>query len=1008
MPSSHRTEPERLAALESLHVLDTPPELAFDGLVRAAALACGMPISLLSLVDSDRQWFKANVGMPDTTQTPRDVSFCNHAIAKEGLFEVPDATADPRFADNLLVTAAPDIRFYAGSTLRLSDGSHVGALCVIGREPGRLTPAQREILLHLSAAAVQLLEARRTAHELTISEARFRALSESSPLGVFATDADGACTYVNERWQGIFDVTQIDALGHDWSRTLHPDDREGALAEWQHSVSRRLDFGKEFRVRRDGGAVLHARMVSRPILSENGEISGHVGSVEDITRQALQHEALESAHRKLQMATESGRIGVWESDVESGSAEWTPQMFALFGLSGGSGSVCRELWLECMHPEDRESVGQVLREAIIGDGHLDTEYRVVWSDGSVHHLRSSAHITRDADGRAVQMLGVNWDVTPLRRLSDELAEQHELLHVTLQSIGDAVITTDASGRVSWQNPAAEQMTGWTSADAAGRPLRQVFRIVGEGTRLPADDPVMTCMQSGKVAGPAGHTLLLSRDGTEYSIEDSAAPILDRSGALLGAVLVFRDVTEQRRLSLEMTYRATHDALTGLVNRSEFETRLQRRLDGAREDGSENALMYIDLDQFKLVNDACGHAAGDELLSRVARLLGDIVRSRDTLARLGGDEFGLILEHCNSDQALRIAQQICDRMDVFRFVHDARRFRIGTSIGLVPLDGRWGDTSAAMQAADISCHAAKESGRNRVHVWFDTDKAMQDRRDDMRWATRLAQAIDESRFELHVQRIEPITSSDGGIRAEMLMRLREADGSLVMPNAFLPAAERFHLATRIDRWVLQSTVEALAGMPDLSSVELLCVNLSGRSIGDRVFHRDAVELLEAAGSDVCRRLCLEVTETAAVTNMADATVFIDRARALGVRVALDDFGAGASAFGYLKTLAVDLLKIDGQFITGLIDDPLNEAAVRCFVDVARVMGLKTVAECVDSPETLQRVRELGIDYAQGFLLHRPEPADGGIFTLGGNSAKADASSSDLSPTGSNPRLGELTG
>ena len=971
---SRHTESERLASLKRLRVLDTPPEPAFDGLVRAAARVCGVPMSQLTLIDADRQWFKASVGFPGPPATPREYAFCDHAIAEGGLFEVLDATLDPRFADNPLVTGEPRIRFYAGVTLRLSGGAHVGTLCVIDRVPRTLTAEQREILTQLSEAAVGLLEARRATHDLALGDARFHALGESSSLGVFSTDSEGACTGTNERWQSIFGVSAEDAREQGWSEGVHPEDRTALLAGWQRAASRGLDFASEFRVRQLDGAVRFVRAVSRSVRSADGELEGHVGTVEDVTERVLQHAALEDAHRKLQMATDSGRIGVWEWDVSRDVTTWTPQMFALYGLAAGPERIHRDLWLDRVHPEDRESVRRRLEVSLSGEDRLDGEYRIVWHDGSIRHLRVSAHVTRDADGAAVQVTGVNWDVTPLRRLTEELADQHELLKVTLESIGDAVITTDALGRITWQNPVAEQMTGWLSAEAVGRPFREVFHVHDARTRRPIEDPVKACASGARANARIRHALLVDRDGRRLSIENSAAPIRDREGVVLGTILVFRDVTEQRRLASEMNFRATHDALTGLLNRTEFERRLEARLGSARGDRTEDALMYIDLDQFMLVNDACGHAAGDELLRQVGGLFGEIVRGGDALARLGGDEFGVILEHCSGDRASRLAQQICDRMKTFRFEHDGRRFQIGTSIGLVPLDGRWEDTSALMQAADVSCHAAKEAGRNRVHEWFDTDKAMRGRRGDMRWATRLAQALDEERLVLHAQRIEALDPGGEGLRAEMLVRLRETDGSLIMPGVFLPAAERYHVITRLDRWVLRSTIELLSSLSDVSGVELLCVNLSGHSIGDRIFHQEAMALLDRAGAGVCRRLCFEVTETAAVTNLVDAALFIDRVRALGVRVALDDFGAGASSFGYLRMLSVDSLKIDGQFIRGLAEDPLNEAAVRSFVEAARVLGLTTVAEFVDSPATLEQIRRLGVDYAQGHLLHAPEVVD----------------------------------
>lgn len=315
------------------------------------------------------------------------------------------------------------------------------------------------------------------------------------------------------------------------------------------------------------------------------------------------------------------------------------------------------------------------------------------------------------------------------------------------------------------------------------------------------------------------------------------------------------------------------------------------------------------------------------------------------------------------------------MNDFRFTHEGRRFRIGASVGLVPLDARWASAAAAMQAADTSCYAAKEAGRNRVHLWFDSDAQMQARRHETQWATRLEQALDEDRFVLYAQRIHSLAAQPGaGLHAEVLLRLRDEAGGLVLPGSFLPAAERFHLAARIDRWVLRHALAQLSGLADLGCVQVLCVNLSGQSLGDRAFHQQAMELLREAGPAVCACLCLEITETAVITHMGDALGFIEQLHTLGVRVALDDFGAGASSFGYLKRLPVDLLKIDGQFIRNLTTDALDNAAVRCFVDVARVMKLRTVAEFVDSAEVLARVSEIGVDFAQGFLLHRPEPIE----------------------------------
>ena len=1110
MPTAEKRDNEAatLAALHALEVLDTGPEAEFDALVRAASTICGVPISLISLIDAERQWFKANVGLPGVSETPRDVAFCAHAVLGDEIFEVPDATRDARFADNPLVAGQPDIRFYAGAPIRLTDGSRVGTLCVIDREPRVLDETQREVLRLLAVVAARALESRRAIlgllARLATEQERLRRLYEASPVmlhsidlearllsvsdswlsklgysrdevigqpsvdfmtprsrefvlkvglpALFATghrenielemvsksgqtidvlvsatverDPDGspvrALAYsedvtlrrraenalaeerrrlaniidgtdvgtwewnvqtgvvrANERWTQTvgYSVEELGPLSIDtWRKSVHPDDLPRSSALLERHIAGEIDlYEADTRVRhRDGRWVWthsRGRVMSR---TTDGQAEWMFGIRQDITERKQREESLRKSELFLERTGKLAGVGGWEVDLATGDIYWSPETCRIHGVAPGHRPGLEEV-LGFYPPAARSVLQSAVETAISGGPGYDLELPLVRLNGERVWVRTVGTV-EFADGKPVRLYGAFQDVTEPRRLAAELAKQHELLRVTLQSIGDAVITTDADGKVTWLNPVAERMTGWPTAEAQGRPLARVFHIVNEETRQVSQNPGALCLEQGTVAGLADHTVLISRDGEEFGIEDSAAPIRDAQGELLGVVLVFHDVTEQRRLSGEMSFRATHDALTGLVNRAEFESRLRRLLHKAHEDRSEHALLYIDLDQFKLVNDACGHGVGDQLLQQLSRLFGEAVRARDTLARLGGDEFAIILEHCKPDQAMRVGQQICDRMDDFRFIHDGRRFRIGTSIGLVPVDSRWSTMAAIVQAADTACYTAKEAGRNRVHVWFDTDLAIRARSGEMQWASRIEQALDENRFVLFAQRIMPVRGGPGGVHAEVLLRLIGTDGALVPPGAFLPAAERFHLASRIDRWVLRHAIDWMQAVPDLTSIENLSVNLSGQSVGDRAFHRWANEVLTGAGADIRARLCFEITETAAVTNLADAAAFIEQVRAAGVRVALDDFGAGASSFGYLKTLAVDFLKIDGQFIRDLVTDPLDDAAVRCFADVAKVVGIKTVAEFVEQEEVLERLRAIGVDFAQGFLLHRPVPID----------------------------------
>ncbi len=721
--------------------------------------------------------------------------------------------------------------------------------------------------------------------------------------------------------------------------------------------------------------------VLRVVGGPDGE-GGRVGVVmQDVTEPAGVRAELERTLERLDLATHGGGIGVWDLDLRAGTLSWDDAMWRLHGEAPHGQRISPAGWRRRLHGPDRAAARAALRETLRSRTPLDGEWRVDWPDGSVHVLRGSGRVLRDGAGRPLRLAGVCWDVSEERRLQQQLEEQHELLEVTLQSIADAVLTTDAQGRVTWLNPVAQRLTGWTADEARGQPSVRVFETARDDDGPePLPDPVQQCLASGQPAQLPPGAVLVGRDGERRAVDDSVAPIRGHAGRVLGAVLVFRDVTQQRRQFDEIRWRASHDVLTGLVNRAEFGQRLARTFERARRDDSHHVLLAFDLDRFKLVNDHCGHAAGDTVLREVAQRLEAGVRGRDTVARLGGDEFAAILENCSLEEGVHVAQKLCDTLDQYRFQAGEQSFRIGASIGVAPLDGRWPDAETALREADACCMLAKEQGRNRVQAWAPDDATLRAHQSEHRWATRLQQALDEDRFELDLQRVLPAQGAeeDGRLRGELLLRLRERDGSRVLPGAFMPAAERFHIAPRIDRWVLRQAVALLQreGGPDIAS---LAVNVSGLTLQDAAFHEEARALLLQLGRARAAALCLEITETAVITRMADAARFITQMRALGARIALDDFGAGASSYSYLKALPVDLLKIDGQFVRALMTDPLDQVAVRSFVDVARALGLTTVAECVETPEVLLELVRLGVGEVQGFLLHRPEPLAGLLAT-----------------------------
>jgi diguanylate cyclase (GGDEF)-like protein/PAS domain S-box-containing protein len=570
-----------------------------------------------------------------------------------------------------------------------------------------------------------------------------------------------------------------------------------------------------------------------------------------------------------------------------------------------------------------------------------------------------------------------------KHMEQLLFEEKELAQVTLQSIGDAVITTDATGNVRSLNPIAEQLTGWTSEDARGRPLDNVFCIVSEINRRPLDNPLAPVFDRGEIVGLANHTLLVARDGTEYAIEDSAAPIRMENGYLLGAVLVFRDVTHSRTLAHRLSWQSSHDELTELANRRAFERYLEDGAIAAMREEEEHTLCYVDLDRFKVVNDTCGHVAGDELLRQVGQLFQFHCRKSDILARVGGDEFGLLLYRCSLDRGRQIARSLIDAFANFHFVWGNSSFSIGISIGLVaiaPNSIRQSDffsTNNLLDAAEAACYAAKYRGRNRLHVYHPDDREVTRHLSESHWVNRLNRACQDDRFVLYYQPIAPLKSTVAVTEHyEVLLRLIGDAGEVISPAAFMPAAERYNLMPKVDRWVIQTFFklkhDALErGESEAIANSVYAINLSGASVNDEEF----IEFLQQQFDRYQippQSICFEITETIALNSLSKAAQFIRDLRSLGCQFALDDFGSGTSSFSYLKHLPVDYLKIDGHFVRDILKDPIDLEIVKAIDAIGHVMNLKTIAEFVSDEKILTKVRELGVDYAQGFGIAKPQP------------------------------------
>ncbi|MCX7220446.1 MAG: EAL domain-containing protein [Burkholderiales bacterium] len=571
----------------------------------------------------------------------------------------------------------------------------------------------------------------------------------------------------------------------------------------------------------------------------------------------------------------------------------------------------------------------------------------------------------------------------------QLFEERQRLEVTLNSIGDGVITTDRYGNVTYLNPVAEEKTGWAMADACGQPVSKILVLLHGETGKPSQLPIEICLRTGEISGVAQQSGLVSKQGGNYSIENSTAPMRDSDNNIIGAVLVFHDVSDARQLAEKMTYQATHDALTDLVNRREFERRLENAIQSTITQGHQHALAYLDLDQFKIVNDTCGHSAGDELLRQITGLLRLSLRANDMLARLGGDEFGVLLESCPPQIASQIAENLRNVICDFHFVWDDKTFPISVSIGLVSFGGP--DTecmslSEILSIADSACYTAKDLGRNRIHVYQADDSAMNKRHGEMDWYTKIFKAIEQNRLVLYVQKILALKNVDKADEnyyehVEMLIRLVNEAGDIIPPMAFIPAAERYGLMPEIDRWVIRTAFSHIASLAHGAS-SLFAINLSGASLNDEKTLPYIYAQLASSGISA-KSICFEITETAAIANLLNARAFIIALKARGCKFALDDFGSGMSSFAYLKHLPVDFLKIDGCFVKGIATDTVDAAMVAAINDIGHVMGLKTIAEFAENTEILEQLKQRGVDFAQGYGVGYPTPMISAIAAISCN-------------------------
>jgi len=626
-------------------------------------------------------------------------------------------------------------------------------------------------------------------------------------------------------------------------------------------------------------------------------------------------------------------------------------------------------------PEYSELVGDNIRRRLMGEPAAERyEIDMVGLQGQVSRLEiTSTRIEYDR-GSALLITGVEIIPTqtqPALRLQTDASAEPQLL--ALGALAEAVITTDRSGRITFMNAAAERLTGAEAAGSTGKQLEEVISLVDESERRLLSDPVHQALTAGAAVNLSRRALLLARSsGSERSIELSAAPIRDSARELLGAVVLLHDVTESRGLARQMSYQATHDALTGLVNRREFERRLTEAIESGHRGEGQHVLCYLDLDHFKVVNDTSGHITGDGMLREVAKLLRDAVRDSDTVGRLGGDEFGTLLIGCPLEKARQIADDLSRAVGDHRFVWKDKIYNIGVSIGLVEISRESGTMEELLAAADTACYVAKRQGTGHVAVYSARDEALARHTGEIQWLQRLQAALKENRFYLYQQLIVPAHGEDGGPSMEVLVRLQDENGRELLPAEFMRAAERYRLMGLVDRWVVQTTLAALGrGAIAVPAQRSVAINISGQTLGDAQFLEFVVECLDTTGVTP-GQVCFEITETAVIANLDHARRFVGVLHGMGCQFALDNFGSGVGSFSNLKNLPLDYLKIDGSFMRNLARDNVNQAMVTAMIKLARTLNFKVIAEQVEDSAAVETARRMGVDYLQGFAIGRPQP------------------------------------
>lgn len=864
-------------------------------------------------------------------------------------------------------------------------------------------------------------ERQNSENKLRQSEERYRAMFESSRVGMALCDLQGKLLDVNQGYLDIIGYTAAEAQALTyWDITPREYEKDEARQlESLHSTGRYGPYEKEY-IHKDGSRI--------PVVLNGTLIQDATGNdliwsvVQDITdRKQSERQVIEN-ERRLQEIIWGTNVGTWEWNINSGDLVINDRWAEILGYGlDDLKPLSIDTWESLTHPDDLKVAYQILDEVFNRKvDHFEYETRMRHRSGDwVWVLDRGMVVEWSEDGKPLRMSGTHTDITAkktaelaLENRTDRLLKnQSALIQLAKEDFTDLQVAFKTIVMTAAEQLDVSRVAVWLYNDE--RTAVECYVMCHEGELQKTDMQLLksehplyfdALEEEGVIAAvDARNDPRTSEFIHDYLVPMNVASMLDvpirLQGEIVGIVChecaesmrqwdvedvdfatsiaemcaVALSASDRKKARELLTYQASHDPLTNLSNRFEFERCAEKLIHSAQSDSVEHALCFLDLDQFKVVNDTCGHTAGDELLRQLGQVLHDRTRKRDTLARLGGDEFGILMEDCTKEQASRVANTILKSVQDYQFNWQGHTFRVGVSIGVVSINETTGNVSELLKQADAACYMAKDLGRNRIHVYHHEDVDLARRHGEMQWVARINHALENDRFVLYAQPIVPLDRTSGS-NHELLVRMLDENGATIPPGAFLPAAERYDLISRVDSWVIRNAFEILVRHQRfIRDVGYVSINLSGQSLVDEEMLDFINAYLTNSGIDAAK-ICFEITETAAISNLNMANHFISTLKATGCRFALDDFGSGLSSFGYLKNLDVDFLKIDGMFVRNIATDQIDHAMVRSINEVGQVMGMQTIAEFVENDEIKGMLREIGVNYGQGYGIGKPVPLD----------------------------------